>query len=67
MNVRCTFRAPDSNVLPLRELINEGALSMSVIDDRVRDILYVKFLVGLFDDPYTEGPFSGGQRYETCC
>ncbi len=52
MNVRCTFRTPDSYVLPLRELVNEGSLSMSVIDDRVRDILYVKFLVGLFDDPY---------------
>ena len=29
-----------------------GAVPMSVIDDRVRDILRVKFIVGLFDDPY---------------
>ncbi|MEG0887906.1 MAG: glycoside hydrolase family 3 C-terminal domain-containing protein [Bacteroides sp.] len=52
LNVRCTFRSPDSYVLPLRELINEGGLSEAVINDRVRDILRVKFLVGLFDAPY---------------
>ncbi len=52
LNVRCTFRSPDSYVLPLRELVEEGTIPMSVIDDRVRDILYVKFLLGLFDDPY---------------
>lgn len=52
LNVRCTFRSPDSYVLPLRELIKEGAISMDVINDRVRDILRVKFMVGLFDDPY---------------
>lgn len=52
LNVRCTFRSPDSYVLPLRELVQEGGLSEKVIDDRVRDILRVKFLVGLFDDPY---------------
>ncbi|WP_287132146.1 glycoside hydrolase family 3 N-terminal domain-containing protein [Bacteroides sp.] len=52
LNVRCTFRSPDSFVLPLRELVKEGGLSEEVIDDRVRDILRVKFLVGLFDSPY---------------
>lgn len=52
LNVRCTFRSPDSYVLPLRELIDEGGISMETIDNRVRDILRVKFLVGLFDAPY---------------
>lgn len=52
LNVRCTFRSPDSYVLPLRELAGEGILSEDVIDDRVRDILRVKFTVGLFDSPY---------------
>lgn len=51
LNVRCTFRSPDSYVLPLRELIREGAIPMSVIDSRVADVLRVKFLVGLFDKP----------------
>ena len=52
LNVRCTFRSPDSFVLPLRELVKEGGLSEEVINDRVRDILRVKFLIGLFDAPY---------------
>ncbi len=52
LNVRCTFRTPDTYVLPLRELVEDGTVPMDVIDDRVRDILRVKFIVGLFDDPY---------------
>lgn len=52
LNVRCTFRSPDSFVLPIRELVKEGGLSEEVINDRVRDILRVKFLIGLFDAPY---------------
>ena len=52
LNVRCTFRSPDSYVLPLRELVKEGGLSEEIVNDRVRDILRVKFLVGLFDAPY---------------
>lgn len=52
LNVRCTFRSPDSFVLPLRELVKEGGLSEETINDRVRDILRVKFLIGLFDAPY---------------
>ena len=47
-----SFRSPDSFVLPLRELVKEGGLSEEVINDRVRDILRVKFLIGLFDAPY---------------
>lgn len=53
LNIRCTFRSPDSYILPIRELVNEGALSIETVDERVRDILRVKFMVGLFDHPYT--------------
>lgn len=52
LNVRCTFRSPDSFVLPLRELVKEGRIPMKVIDERLRDILRVKFMVGIFDRPY---------------
>lgn len=52
MDVRCTFRTPESYVLPLRELIKEGKIPMDTIDSRVRAILRVKFLVGIFDHPY---------------
>lgn len=54
MNVRCTFSPPETMVLPLRELVREGKLSPETIDARVRDILRVKFLTGLFDRPYVE-------------
>ncbi|MBR5105703.1 MAG: glycoside hydrolase family 3 C-terminal domain-containing protein [Alistipes sp.] len=53
LNVRCTFRSPDSYILPLRELVQEGIISMATIDERVRDILRVKFTIGLFDKPYS--------------
>lgn len=52
LNVRCTFRSPDSYVLPLRELVKGGSIPMHIIDERVRDILRVKFKIGLFDVPY---------------
>lgn len=54
LNVRCTFRSPDSYIVPLRELVKEGALSEDVVNDRIRDILRVKFMMGLFDTPYRE-------------
>lgn len=50
--MRCAFRSPDSYVLPLRDLVYEGTIGMKIIDERVRDVLRVKFLVGLFDHTY---------------
>lgn len=52
LNVRCTFRSPESFVEPLRELVKEGGISEETINSRVRDILRLKFLIGLFDSPY---------------
>ncbi len=36
----------------LAQLVNEGKVKESLIDDAVRRILRVKFELGLFDDPY---------------
>jgi len=36
----------------LKTLVEEGKVSMEVIDDAVKRILKVKFELGLFDDPY---------------
>jgi beta-glucosidase len=52
MNVKTHFRIPETFILPLRELVKEGKVSMQTLDDRVRDVLRVKFIVGLFDRPY---------------
>ena len=36
----------------LVNLVNEGKVSMSVVDEAVKRILYKKFELGLFDDPF---------------
>jgi beta-glucosidase len=54
LNVKTNFTPPDDFVLPLRELVKEGKVSMKTLDDRVRDVLRVKFILGLLDHPYVE-------------
>jgi beta-glucosidase len=54
LNVKTNFTPPEDFVLPLRELVKEGKVSMKTLDDRVRDVLRVKFMLGLFDHPYVE-------------
>lgn len=53
-NVRTTFSRPEVFIEPLRALVQESAISMSVLDSRVRDVLRVKFQLGLFDQPYMD-------------
>jgi beta-glucosidase len=52
LNVKTNFTKPEDFILPLRELVNEGKVTMKTLDDRVRDVLRVKFTIGLFDRPY---------------
>jgi beta-glucosidase len=54
LDVKTNFTPPADWVLPLRELVKEGKVSMKTLDDRVRDVLRVKFILGLFDRPYVE-------------
>ena len=54
LNVKTNFTKPEDFILPLRELVREGTLSQSILDVRVRDVLRVKFKLGLFDQPYIE-------------
>ncbi len=56
LNVRTEFSPPEDFILPLRELVREGTISMQMLDERVGDVLRVKFLLGLFDHPYVELP-----------
>ena len=56
LNVRTTFRTPESFIMPLREMIKEGRISMKDIDARVGEVLSVKFRLGLFDHPFIEDP-----------
>ncbi|HKE60186.1 MAG TPA: glycoside hydrolase family 3 N-terminal domain-containing protein [Pyrinomonadaceae bacterium] len=52
LNVKTNFTKPEDFILPLRELVKEGKVTMKTLDDRVRDVLRVKFTIGLFDRPY---------------
>src|SRR5690349_11413082 len=54
LNVYTNFRMPEVYIIPVRELVREGKLSISKVDDRVRDVLRVKFQLGLFDSPYVK-------------
>jgi beta-glucosidase len=54
LNVKTNFTPPEDFVLPLRELMKERKVSMKTLDDRVRDVLRVKFLLGIFDHPYID-------------
>jgi beta-glucosidase len=54
LNVRTDFTSPSEYILPMRELLKEGRLSIKTVDERVRDVLRVKFWLGLFDHPFVE-------------
>lgn len=56
LNVRTNFTMPQTFILPLRELVKEGKLSMETLNSRVADVLRVKFKLGLFDRPYVTDP-----------
>ena len=53
LNVRTNFSQPGKFLEPLRNLIATGQLSQQTLDQRVREVLSVKFRLGLFDNPYT--------------
>lgn len=56
LNVWTNFDPPDAYIKNIRELVREKKLSVKTVDDRVRDVLRVKFSLGLFDEPYVKDP-----------
>jgi beta-glucosidase len=56
LNIRTAFTDPEKYINPLRKMVREGKISMKTINERVRDVLRVKFKLDLFDDPYVENP-----------
>lgn len=52
LNVRTHFTMPDKFVTPLRNAVAQGKISPQMIEQRVREILNVKFHMGLFDNPF---------------
>lgn len=63
-NVRTHFKPPETFILPVRSEIAAGRLSMEVVNERVRDVLRVKMIEGLFDAPYGD-PEAAAQQIAT--
>ena len=53
LNVRTNFSQPSIFVDAVRRLLAEGKLSEETLDQRVREVLTVKFRLGLFDNPFS--------------
>ncbi len=51
-NVRTMFKDPSLFIETLRNALSQGLISQETLDRRVREVLYVKFWLGLFDTPY---------------
>ncbi|MCU7549724.1 glycoside hydrolase family 3 C-terminal domain-containing protein [Chitinophagaceae bacterium LB-8] len=56
LNVRTDFNTPDEYINNIRALVKEGKIPIKRINELVRNVLYVKFWLGLFDNPYTGNP-----------
>ncbi|MBQ3083266.1 MAG: glycoside hydrolase family 3 C-terminal domain-containing protein [Alistipes sp.] len=65
LNIRTHFTPPEDYILPLRRAVEQGLISEATINDRVRDILRVKFWLGLFDTPY-RGDGAEAERIVHC-
>lgn len=52
LNVWTNFRKPEAFINHLRELVKEGKVSEETLNQRVHEVLRVKFELGLFDQPY---------------
>ena len=65
LDVRTNFTMPDDYILPLRELVREGKVSMKTLDERVANVLRVKFRLGLFDQPYVTDPKAADKLVHT--
>ncbi|MES2418829.1 MAG: glycoside hydrolase family 3 N-terminal domain-containing protein [Bacteroidota bacterium] len=65
LNVRTHFTMPENFILPLRELVKEGTVAMKTLDERVADVLSVKFRLGLFDRPFVNDPAAADKEVHT--
>lgn len=56
LNVRTDFTQPSDYIIPLLDAVKKGKIPMSVINERVAEVLSLKFRLGLFDNPYVKDP-----------
>ncbi|HEY0176433.1 MAG TPA: glycoside hydrolase family 3 C-terminal domain-containing protein, partial [Pedobacter sp.] len=56
LNVRTEFQNPADYLKGLRRGIKNGSIMMDIVDQRVSEVLKVKFEMGMFDHPYVPEP-----------
>lgn len=56
LNVRTDFTPPAWYLEPLRASVEDGTVPIEQVDRLVSEVLFVKFMLGLFDNPYTANP-----------
>ena len=56
LNVKTNFKQPEVFIEALRKGLADGSISEKMVDDRVREVLRVKFRMGLFDNPLQGDP-----------
>jgi len=61
LNVWTNFNQPKYYINNVRNLVKAGKLDIATVNDRVRDVLRVKFELGLFDQPYVADPKAADQ------
>ena len=52
LNVRTNFSSPTPFIMAVREAVTKGLISNELLNERVGEVLRVKFKLGLFDTPY---------------
>jgi len=65
LNVWTNFDPPAVYIKNIRELVKEKKLATKTVDDRVKDVLRVKFLLGLFDEPYVKNTSGSDKNVHT--
>ncbi|MFT4093277.1 MAG: glycoside hydrolase family 3 N-terminal domain-containing protein [Niabella sp.] len=56
LNVRTDFSSPTPFIHAVQQAVTSGKISQLTLDERVGEVLSVKFRLGLFDRPYVLGP-----------
>jgi beta-glucosidase len=65
LNVWTNFDPPNKYIINVRELVKEGRLPVQTVNARVRDVLRVKFALGLFDAPFVKDPAAADKIVHT--
>lgn len=65
LNVWTNFDPPNTYIKNIRQLVKEGKLSITIVNERVKDVLRVKFMLGLFDEPFVKNTSQADQAVHT--